>query len=69
MELTIETYFDEMGTHEKGKTIPIITKMYHFGELVWESRSENLKITKKGKSGGKKSGDEALKRITRKMVT
>ncbi|MEZ5008355.1 MAG: MaoC/PaaZ C-terminal domain-containing protein [Chitinophagales bacterium] len=58
--LTLEVYFDEMKEHAKGKIIPIITKFYHYGELVWESRSENLKITKKSDSKGKKSSEAAL---------
>ena len=52
-ELTIEVYFEEMLEHDKGKIIPLITKIYNYGELVWESRSENLKRTKKS-SGSKK---------------
>ena len=58
--LTLEVYFDEMKEHAKGKIIPIITKFYHYGELVWESRSENLKITKKSDSKAKKSSEAAL---------
>lgn len=58
--LTLEVYFDEMKDHAKGKIIPIITKFYHYGELVWESRSENLKITKKAESKGKPSGEAVL---------
>lgn len=52
-ELTIEVFFDEMKDHDKGKIVPIITRMYVFGELVWEERSENLK--RLGKGSGKKS--------------
>jgi hypothetical protein len=44
--LTIEVYFEEMVDHDKGKVIPMVTKIYNFGELVWESRSENLKRIK-----------------------
>lgn len=58
--LTLEVYFDELKEHEKGKVIPIITKAYHYGELVWESRSENLKITKKSKSKGKKGSVDTI---------
>jgi hypothetical protein len=59
-QLTFEVYFDNMTNHEKGKVIPIVTKVYHYGELVWESRSENLKITKSSESKGKKSLEPAL---------
>ncbi len=58
--LTLEVYFDEMLEHDKGKIVPIITKVYHYGELVWESRSENLKITKKSASKGKKGTTAAI---------
>jgi hypothetical protein len=59
-QLTFEVYFDAMTNHEKGKVIPIITKVYHYGELVWESRSENLKITKSSESKGKKSSEAPI---------
>lgn len=47
-KITIEVYFDELQQHDKGVVIPIITKAYSLGELVWESRSENLKRIGKG---------------------
>lgn len=53
-KLTIEVYFDEMEDHDKGKIVPLITRIYNFGELVWESRSENLKRLKHPESEKKK---------------
>ncbi len=59
--LTLEVYFDEVKEHAKGKIVPIITKYYdEYGELVWESRSENLKITKKASSKTKKEGEPCM---------
>lgn len=52
-KLTIEVSFDELQDHDKGKVISIITKAYTYGELVWESRSENLKRI--GKSDNKEA--------------
>lgn len=54
-ELTLEVAFDEMTDHDKGKVIPLVTKAYRYGELVWESRSENLKRIGKGDDKGKKN--------------
>lgn len=59
--LSLEVYFDALKQHDKGLIVPIITKCFNaYGELVWESRSENLKITKKSSSKGKKSKEAVM---------
>lgn len=52
-KLDFHVYFGEMGTHSKGKVIPIITKIYCKGRLVWEEVAENLKRVSSGESGEK----------------
>lgn len=57
--LTIEVGFDDLKEHRQGYLVPIVTKVYNFGELIWEERSENLARTKKGEKK-KKEVSEAL---------
>jgi acyl dehydratase len=52
-KLDFHVYFGEMGTHSKGKVIPIITKIYCKEKLVWEETAENLKRVSSGESGEK----------------
>lgn len=55
-KLDFHVSFGEMGTHPKGKIIPIITKIYSKGRLVWEEVAENLKRTGSSESSEKPKG-------------
>jgi hypothetical protein len=52
-KLEIQVSFGEMGVHPKGKVVPIITRIYSKGKLVYEEVAENLKRVSSGESGEK----------------
>ena len=60
-KLDIECNLGQLKDHDKGKVVPIITKVYENGELVWEEVAENLRrLPTEGGSKKKKASEDIL---------